>query len=160
MFKSLRARLTALYLVLFSLLFILFSLFLYGELSRSLLSRLDQALASEVDTAAGLFPDEFQEMKGDALLAAREVVNEMKVHGDLVSVREGAQVLASSGQPAPGARTRGVLRAAEAGGRTYQIEIVASLDSIDAELAVVRQVIFIGLPLVLALAGIGGYLLA
>ncbi len=160
MFKSLRARLTALYLVLFSLLFILFSLFLYGELSRSLLSRLDQTLASEVDTAAFLFPDEFQEMKGDAVLAAREVVNEMKIHGDLVSVREGDRVLASRGQPPPGARTRGASRTAEAGGRTFQIEIVASLDSIDAELAVVRRVIFIGLPLVLALAGFGGYLLA
>jgi heavy metal sensor kinase len=160
MFKSFRSRLTALYLVLFSLLFILFSLFLYGELSRSLLLRLDQTLASEVDTAAGLFPDEFQEMKGDAVLAAHEVVNEMKVHGDLVTVREGGQVLASSGQPTPGARTRGASRIAEAGGRTFQIEIVASLDSIDAELAVVRRAIFIGLPLVLGLAGFGGYLLA
>jgi heavy metal sensor kinase len=160
MFRSFRSRLTTLYLVLFSLLFILFSLFLYGELSRSLLLRLDQTLASEVDTAAGLFPDEFQEMRGDALLAAREVVNEMKVHGDLVTVREGGKVLASSGQPAPGARTRGASRIAEAGGRTFEIEIVTSLDPIDAELAVVRRIIFIGLPLVLGLAGFGGYVLA
>jgi heavy metal sensor kinase len=160
MLRSLRARLTALYLGLFSLLFLLFSVFLYGELSQSLLARLDRTLASEADTAAGLFPDEFQEMKGDALLAAREVVNEMKLHGDLVTVRDGNQTLATSGQPAAGARTRGTSRLAMAGGRTYQIEISASLDSIDVELAVVRRAIFIGLPLVLALAGVGGWLLA
>ena len=36
----------------------------------------------------------------------------------------------------------------------------ASLDPIHAELAVVRRVIFIALPLILALAGLGGYWLA
>jgi heavy metal sensor kinase len=75
-------------------------------------------------------------------------------------VRDGNQTLATSGQPAAGARTRGTSRLAMAGGRTYQIEISASLDSIDVELAVVRRAIFIGLPLVLALAGVGGWLLA
>ena len=63
---SFRAQLTALYLAFFSLLFLLFSIFLYGELSRSLMARLDATLASEADTAAVLFPDELQEMKGDA----------------------------------------------------------------------------------------------
>ena len=37
--RSFRAQLTALYLAFFSLLFILFSIFLYGELSRSLTAR-------------------------------------------------------------------------------------------------------------------------
>ena len=46
-------------------------------------------LASQADTAACLFPDEMQEMKGDAVPAAREVVSEMRLHGDLVIVREG-----------------------------------------------------------------------
>jgi heavy metal sensor kinase len=45
-------------------------------------------------------------------------------------------------------------------GRTYQIELSASLDSIDSELAVVRRAILIALPLILALAGVGGYWLA
>src|SRR4051794_36499933 len=99
MFKSFRARLTALYLAFFSLLFILFSIFLYGELSRSLLTRLDQTLSSEADTAAVLFNDEFQEMNGNAELAAHEVVSEMKLHGDLVTVREGSRILAASEPP-------------------------------------------------------------
>ena len=97
MFNSLRARLTALYLAFFSLLFILFSLFLYGELSRSLIARLDQTLSSEADTAAVLLPDEFQEMKGNADLAAREVVNEMKVNGDVITM-DGGEWLQGAGE--------------------------------------------------------------
>ena len=69
--RSFRAQLTALYLAFFSLLFLLFSIFLYGELSRALVAHLDDTLASEVDTAAVLFPDEFQEMKGDVMAAAQ-----------------------------------------------------------------------------------------
>ena len=94
--RSFRAQLTALYLAFFSLLFVLFSIFLYGELSRSLTARLEVTLASEADTAAVLFPDELQEMKGDEIAAAREVVSELKVHGDFVAIREGSRVLAAS----------------------------------------------------------------
>ena len=45
--RSFRTQLTALYLAFFSLLFVLFSIFLYGELSRSLVARLDDTLAAE-----------------------------------------------------------------------------------------------------------------
>jgi len=158
--RSFRAQLTALYLAFFSLLFLLFSIFLYGELSRSLVARLDATLASEADTAAGLFPDELQEMKGDPVAAAREVVGEMKVHGDYLAIREDGRVLAASPQPEPGPRDRIATRTVEAGGRTYEIVVSASLDPIRAELAVVRRAIFIALPLILAVAGLGGYWLA
>jgi heavy metal sensor kinase len=158
--RSFRAQLTALYLAFFSLLFVLFSIFLYSELSRSLVARLDDTLASEADTAAVLFPDELQEEKGDSAAAAREVVGELRVHGDFVAIREGSRVLAASPQSAPGPRGRSATRTVQAGGRTYQIVVSASLASLDAELAVVRRVIFIALPLILALAGLGGYALA
>jgi heavy metal sensor kinase len=158
--RSFRAQLTALYLAFFSLLFLLFSIFLYGELSRSLVARLDATLASEADTAAVLFPDEIQEMKGDVVAAAREVVGEMKVHGDRLAVQEGSRVLAASAQAAPGAQDRVATRTVEAGGRIFEIVVSASLDSVRAELAVVRRAIFIALPLILAVAGLGGYGLA
>jgi two-component system, OmpR family, sensor kinase len=158
--RSFRAQLTALYLAFFSLLFLLFSLFLYSELSQSLIARLDDTLASEADTAAGLFPDELQEMKGDALAAAREVVGEMKVHDHFLAIREGSRVLAANPQAAPDPRDRTATRTVQAAGHTYQIEVAASLDAIHAELAVVRRAIFIALPLILALAGLGGYGLA
>ncbi len=158
--RSFRAQLTALYLAFFSLLFVLFSIFLYGELSRSLTARLDNTLASEADTAAVLFPDELQEMHGDAPAAAREVVMELKVHGDFVTIREGSHVLAASPNFAPDPRDRSAARTVQAAGRTYHIAVSAPLDSIHAELAVVRRAIFIALPLILALAGLGGYVLA
>src|ERR1019366_7710522 len=158
--RSFRAQLTALYLAFFSLLFVLFSIFLYSELSRSLIARLDDPLASEADTAAVLFPDELQEMKGDSAAAAREVIGELKVHGDFVTIGEGTHVMAASPQSPPGPRCRSAIRTIQAGGHTFQIAVFASLDAIDAELAVVRRAIFIALPLILALAGLGGYALA
>ena len=158
--RSFRAQLTALYLAFFSLLFVLFSIFLYGELSRSLTNRLEVGLASEADTAAVLFPDELQELKGDEIAAAREVVSELKVHGDFVTLREGSRVLAASPQPPPDTRDPSATRVVQAGGHTYHIVVSAPLDTIDAELAVVRRAIFIALPLILALAGLGGYWLA
>src|SRR5205809_7837840 len=114
--SSFRARLTALYLAFFSLLFVVFSIFLYGQLSRSLVARLDATLASEADTAAVLFPDEVHEMNGDTAAAAREVINELKVHGDFVAIRDGSRVLASSPQAPPGPRDRSVTRTAVAAG--------------------------------------------
>jgi heavy metal sensor kinase len=158
--RSFRAQLTALYLAFFSLLFLLFSAFLYGELARSLTVRLEDTLASEADTAAVLFPDEFEEMKGDAVAAAREVIGELKVRGDFVTIRDGSRVLAASPQTAPRPSDPSATRTVQAGGRNYQIAVSAPLDSIHAQLAVVRRAIFIALPLILALAGLGGYALA
>ena len=118
--SSFRARLTALYLAFFSLLFVLFSIFLYGELSRSLVARLDVTLASEADTAAVLFPDELHEMNGDEVAAAREVVSELKVHGDFVAIREGSRVLAASplAPPGPARPHRDADGGVQAGART------------------------------------------
>ena len=111
----------------------LFSIFLYGELSRSLVARLDDTLASEADTAAVLFPDELHEMKGDAVAAAREVVSEMKVHGDFVDhTRRQPRAGRQPASPRRARATAAPRARCEAGGRTYHIEVSASLDSIDA----------------------------
>ena len=56
MTKSLRLRLTLWYLAFFSVLMVLFSMFLYSLLSRSVVSRLDERLSSEVNTAAKTQP--------------------------------------------------------------------------------------------------------
>ena len=154
--RSLRAQLTALYLAFFTLLFVAFSLFLYGELARSLTTHVDERLASEADTAAVLFPDEMHEMKGDEISAAREVIGELKVHGDAVTIRKGERVLATSARTAADARARRALRTVQ----EYLIEVSAPPDAIEAELAVVRRVILVALPLILLAAGLGGYWLA
>jgi len=94
--RSLRARLTAWYLALFSLLFVLFSVFLYGMLSRGLRDRLDESLRSEIDTAAGMFADELDEAKGDVPTAATETAKGMRVHDTLVAVVADGVLLAAS----------------------------------------------------------------
>ena len=66
MIKSFRLRLTVWYLVLFSLLFLVFGAFLYTLLSRALQNRLDEALSEEVNTTASLFQSELEELHGDA----------------------------------------------------------------------------------------------
>ena len=79
MINSFRVRLTAWYLAFFSLLFVLFSLFLYGVLSNALRDRLDESLRAEIDTAAAMFADELEEAKGDVHTAASETASGMSV---------------------------------------------------------------------------------
>jgi heavy metal sensor kinase len=183
MIRSFRFRLTVWYVALFSLLFLVFGIFLYGLLSQDLRTRLDQSLTSEASTASALFEDELVEEKGDVRLAATEAVAGLRLHGSRVAILSGSRLLASSA-PVSQRESDAVVRAAaspdnvlalprlgpngarvathhlEALGRTFLIFSIAPLDSIAADLGVVRRVIFLALPLLLGLAGIGGYLLA
>ena len=186
MIRSLRARLTAWYLAFFSLLFVLFSLYLYGVLSNALRDRLDESLRAEMGTAADMFADELDEAKGDVATAASETASGMRVRDTLVAVVGDGLLLAASdpsrlretgsiaglvAEP-PGDEqvvalpqfgpygARAVVRRVPAGTREVLVIALARLDPIMAELLVVRRVIFIGLPLLLALAGLGGYLVA
>ena len=82
--RSLRAQLTALYLAFFTLLFAVFSVFLYGQLARSLTTHVDERLASEADTAAVLFPDELHELHNEAherCFIANSIRSEVRVEG-------------------------------------------------------------------------------
>src|ERR1039458_7649452 len=96
MTNSLRMRLTAWYLALFSLLFVLFGIFLYGTLAHALRDRVDEGLRSELDTAAGMFVDELEEAKGDVPTAAGETATGMRVHDTLVAVIADGVLLAAS----------------------------------------------------------------
>lgn len=192
MIRSLRFRLTALYLAFFSLLFILFSVFLYGVLSGALQARLDETLSAEANTLASLLLDELEEMKGDVPAAAHEAVANLRLHGGLVAIFAGGDALSST---APLASTTPVqphefdrvlsyastntsaefvvaltqtgkygthvaVHRLAAKGRSFLLLAAESLDSVAAELALVRRVIFISLPLMLAFAGLGGYVLS
>jgi heavy metal sensor kinase len=186
MIRSFRFRLTVWYVALFSLLFVLFGIFLYGLLSKDLRTRLDQSLTSEASTASALFEDELVEEKGDVPMAATEAVAGLRLHGSRVGIMAGSRLLASSGPVSP--QESGAVVAQTAGsaapdlllalprlgqngaraathrltalGRSFLIFSIAPLDSIAADLAVVRRVILLALPLLVGLAGIGGYLLA
>ncbi|MBZ5619010.1 MAG: HAMP domain-containing protein [Acidobacteriia bacterium] len=187
MIRSFRLRITAWYLAFFSLLFVLFGIFLYGVLSNALESRLDETLSSQASTAASLFQDELVEMQGDVPKAASEAVSEMRLQGSTVAIFDGNHMLAASAPvPHPGfeaiaaqasaasnpevvlpvphfgrngarAAVHRMTAAAAPAGPSYLILAVEPLDSIAASLQVVRRVLFFGLPFLLALAGIGGY---
>jgi heavy metal sensor kinase len=186
MIRSIRLQVTAWYVAFFSLLFVLFGVFLYGVLARDLQKRVDESLASEAVTVGGFFEDELQEMNGDVMKAAAETVT-VRLGLSSIAVIEGGTVLAASaplpkreleavlahsaaGAPpdlilalpdlgANGARAA-VHRLTVAGGRTFLIAITRPLDAIAADLRVVRRVLLLALPLLVALAGIGGFLLA
>jgi heavy metal sensor kinase len=185
--RSLRLQLAAWYLAFFSLLFVLFGIFLYGVLAKALEKRLDETLSSQANTAANLFQDELGEMKGDVPKAAAEAVSEMRLGGSTVAIFEGGHMLAASSPVPPpgfdaavaqatshaepdlvlplphfgrsGARAAVHRMIAEGAppGPVYLILSVEPLDSIADSLQVVRRVLFFGMPFLLALAGIGGY---
>ncbi|MBZ5594474.1 MAG: hypothetical protein LAP39_19710 [Acidobacteriia bacterium] len=186
MIRSFRLQLTAWYLLFFALLFTGFSIFLYEVLEKALYKRLDENLSSEVTTAAGLFRGEMAEFKGDAVGAARDAMSEMSIRDVLVAIFEGNNLLAANtpltgpevmalaadtgAGTKPEVRTtlrrygkhgaRAVARKFVLDGRQYVVLAAESLHSIRGELGVVRRVLYLGLPLVLLIAGAGGFLLA
>lgn len=181
MTRSLRLQLTAWYVAFFSVLFVLFGVFLYGVLSNALTARLEETLSSEANTAAALMADELVEEKGNSAVAAGEVTSELR--GSTVAILMDGRVLSASAKFVPGGfealatrvagragaevplvmpklgshGARAVARRMQQDGRAYLILAVMPLDSLAATLAVVRDVLWFAVPLLIALAGLGGY---
>ncbi len=185
MSKKLRFQLAVWYIAFFSVLFVLLGLVLYGVLSRSLERRLDEALLTQANTAAALLAEELEEMHGDAQAAASGVITEMQPRGSIVAILQNKTVLASSA-PVPRADleqaaekvltsagadsiwrmtdwgnhgARGAGRPVTIAGHNFVVMAVQSLDSIAQELQVVRDTLWVVIPLLLAAAGVGGYIL-
>jgi len=184
--RTFRFRLTLWYLGFFSLLFVLFSLVLHSVFFKALESRLDEALSVETNTEAALLQDEFDEENGNIRLAASQSVANMRLHGSLVAVLAGNRVLSASAtlpqdqvdaitaraaadpaqdlamalpQAGPNGSRASVHRVT-VGGHSYLVLAVQPLDEVAADLGVLRRVLFISLPVMILLAGIGGYWLA
>src|SRR5579871_2231131 len=175
MIKTLRWRLTVWYLVSFAALLLLFSVLLYGVLARSLERRLDESLTAEVNTVTALMKDELEEVHGDASLAARNVIEELQFRGSIIAMLEGGAILASSSPGELPAAPRGEAveavprwgrRGARATARTFAYDgqsltvlALEPLDSLASSLQALRETFAVAIPLILGLAGIGGYLL-
>ncbi len=181
MSRSLRFRLTAWYVSFFLLLMVLFSFYLYGVLSSALIAHLDGTLAVQANTAAALFADEIREMNGQTAKAAEETVAETRFNGGVVAVFEAGHLLAASAPAAelagvvsraaakpapdaivavPGWGRNGARAAVHRVGTTHLIMAAEPLDTVIASLRVARRVILFGLPCLLSIAALGGYLLA
>jgi two-component system, OmpR family, sensor kinase len=185
MFRSLRLRLTAWYLLFFAALLMAFCGFLYALLARHLHQRLDTTLMADATTAVGLVQDEILEHQGDVPAAIGEVANEIRANGTLIAVFEKGRLL-GSGDPRTAAGLTGVVAANSAvsrpftltlpgrrgtqsraavlqfasGGHPYLLLALVSLAPTAAQLQELRRVFYIALPLALVVAGIGGFLLA
>lgn len=183
MIKSFRLQLTAWYLLLFTLVFVLFGVLLYRALSGALYRRLDDALFSQARMAMQVFRSEVDENHGDASAGAAETLSELREKSLPVAIFEGRKLLAGSaplrprelssvvagalarGQPAlitsgGNSGTRGLAYPFSLDGRQFVVLISRSLDPIAADLLLVRNMFWIGLPLAVAVAGLGGFLLA
>ena len=185
MLKSLRLQLTAWYLAFFSALLLLLCVLLYGALSRSMERRLDASLTMQAGTAAKLLAEELEEMHGDAEGAAADVLAEMQPAGQVIAMLEGEDVLAGGAAaqrtklaaaaqaaraepgsetvvPLPNWGTHGARAAAHQltyRSRRFTVLAVEPLDSIAADLQSLRRTLTLALPLLILLAGAGGYLL-
>jgi two-component system OmpR family sensor kinase len=173
MIKSFRVRLTLWYVGCFAALFTLLMAGLYGVLSRALTSRLDESLLSQSATAAALFQDEMGETQNDATKSAGEAVTNMRLGASKAAVLDGARVLAASRPFDAAAAVRaggGEKEAAYAipgeraavcrfnfNGHAYVAVASEPMDAIEASLAAIRRAMFLALPLILAIAGAGGY---
>ena len=171
MIKSFRWRLTAWYLGCFAFLFSALTAGLYGVLAHSLTGRLDENLVSQAETAAALFQDELEESKGDAQAAAHDAVANMRLGAGKVALLEGANILrlssafdaaaiarASSADGAFGVHgMRAAIRRFQTQGRSFVAIAAEPLDGLNRDLAAVRQALLLALPLMLGLAGAGGY---
>ncbi len=155
MTKTFRFRLTAWNVGFFAALLVLFCAFLYGVLARALVARLDDKLLSEANTAAVLLEDEIKELNGDLPKAAAEAVADMRVGAGAIAILCDGRPLAGEIRP----HSRTATRVFAFAGHSLSVVSTESLEAVDANLLIVRRVIFIALPLFLLLAGAGGYLL-
>jgi heavy metal sensor kinase len=184
MIKSFRVQITLWYLGLISVLIVFFSFLVYGILSRALESRLDEQLFTEVNSATNVFITEMEEHQGDASPASAGAVARVSQSGNLIAIFEDKRLLAAS--PEKGrlatvaaqalamsrldypvelrrfglATAHVVMHRLLIGNRTFLVLAAESLDSVAAERRLLRRIIYFAVPLVLALAGFGGFLLA
>ena len=187
MINSVRARLTLWYVLVFGLLLVGFSIPTYLFLSRSLNQRLDRSLGSAAHATAAEFQSEIKEFDGDASSAAVEALIELRMPGIYTAIFGDDRVLASTlpedeqnafqgilayavaadgemsfrtidGLGKEGARA-GVLPV-EDGGNRYLVAVAEPLSELLEEVEAVRRIFYIGLPVTLLIAGIGGFLLA
>ena len=178
MIRSFRLRLTLWYLGCFAVLFSLLTAGLYGVLSRALIARLDEGLVSQAATAISLFQDEMEENKGDVPQSAHDVVANMRLRASKVALVEGGKFIscqrAVSIQVTRHCAKHGLQLMCQESSFSFANMRVAAhrravngnvliaiaaepLDGVEADLAAIRRAVFLALPLILALAGAGGY---
>ncbi|MEK6407312.1 MAG: ATP-binding protein [Acidobacteriota bacterium] len=187
MVKSVRVRLTLWYVLLFGLLLLCFSAYVYLVLSQTLYERLDQSLLRAAQAVAGEFRSEEAESEEGASSGAAQALTELRLPGIYVAIFDGEQLLASSfdgdqqialpkdllssaatdGHPTfrtvqgfgeEGARVAAI--SARARGKDYLVVTAEPLHDLVEQLESIRRIFYFAFPASLLVAGIGGFLLA
>ena len=187
MFNSVRARLTLWYVFVFGLLLISFSGLIYVLLYRSVFDRADQSLANAIHATANEFRSEIKEFNGDVESGAVETLKELQWPNVYTAIFADQQPLASNfpedaqdvfpsallnaASTREGISFRTVDGVGQAGvrlavlpikvnDRDYWVAVAEPLHDLVEHLAAIRRIFYLGLPVTLLIAGIGGFLLA
>jgi heavy metal sensor kinase len=182
MWNSIRFRLTIWYLLVFGLLLAVFSAYVYSQLSLDLRNQFDISLSRTVQTTANTFI-EFAERK-QIIDGAEDTVAELRLDNVGTAIFQERKLLAASsskitdtisstgilshlsspGQTLfasePSKKQRLVAMCFQVNGVNYTIVMLESLDELMLQLRRMRRIILFGLPAVLVLAAVGGFLLA
>lgn len=182
MFSSIRVRLTLWYLLVFGVLLLCFSAYLYSFLSSDLRRQFDLSLTRTAETMANYFT-EFAERK-NVVAGAQETVRELKLGKQSTAILRAGKVLASNGEDIlsalasagasgqltnvrepilitkSGADKRLAIVPFQVEGTKYTVAVLEPMEDLSAQLARVSRVIFLALPTALLLAAAGGFLLA
>ena len=182
MFSSIRFRLTAWYLLAFGALLISFSAYIYTSVGRDMRKRFDASVLREAQEMANYF-GEFAERK-NLEAGARETVTELREGRESAAIFREGKLLASNDADVvaavaatgildtlgpdhkagfltdPQAHRRLVAMTFQVDNSNYALVVFEPLDKLEAQLAQLRNIILVGLPAVLILAGGGGFLLA
>jgi heavy metal sensor kinase len=187
MLNSVRVRLTLWYVLVFGMLLIGFSLFIYTLLSKSLYERMDQSLANAAQATATELGSEIDENQGDTAAGAVETLKELQLPGIYTAIYANEKLLVANfpeNQPfsfpenllsatksfgkttfhtiagfgEDGARL--AIKPLTIGGKDYFIAVIEPLQEITEQIDAIKRILYIGLPGTLLIAGIGGFLLA
>lgn len=187
MLNSVRVRLTLWYVLVFGLLLIGFSIFIYTLLANSLYDRIDQSLITAAQATANELGSETGENNGDIAAGAVETLKELQLP-DIYTAIFADDILLIANYPEdsqfsfpmqllPEAKSFGkttfhtVTGFGEEGarlaimpltreGKDYFIAVVEPLHDIAEQIEGIRRIMYIGLPGALLIAGLGGFLLA
>lgn len=190
MFDSVRAKLTLWHTGVLALALALFSVGVYGLLARTLHQRLDESLRASLTAAAASLAHELDEGETPAqaahstvldlfiphqalavfdaeghLLAERHANNQVQARLPAATAVPAAQPYLFSLTAAQTAQSIPVRLAVQRlhpkpAGPVYLVAICQSYEMIEGELAALRQVVLVTVPLVLLLASLGGWFLA
>jgi heavy metal sensor kinase len=176
---SIRVRLTAWYTVVLCLMMIVYATATFVAVRHEFLEQLDTQLHDDFETAEGFLaltpdrqiawsgarhhdPDNDEDRGSDVWSAAGEQIYRSNASAALPPVAIAAATTAPGYESvtANGGRWRTLTGTALAGGRAVVLRVSRSEDRVRAQLWEILVVLVLGLPLVVALAGVGGYVLA